>query len=178
MPTKAELEAEITVLQNTIQKQSKALTELSQQECVRIHLPVWEHHALTGGAPNIKDDSGIDLWREQVMPAITKVIEELGVSTNTPGACASPTIRLHESSYREPKNFIVPRIVGEFICSFLNAAATFGKVCYARGVEQGTELLISLAQDKITLTDLEDSVKLENKIKTNSEGKFRIHDPQ
>lgn len=178
MATKKELEDRIASLERMCREQRKALDNFGQASGMEITLPAAEHHTAKGDSPYVRDSA----LQNKLIPLIGKALEKRAVNEKTcGGASCRYDLSLHDEYLCRPgPTFIVPAIWGEVMVDILDAAAEFGRECYAKGHTEGSNLLRRFVANEITVDEFDDSVDRERAIRRQESHDFhyriRSHD--
>lgn len=168
MPTKTDLEKQIATMEGHMREKQRALNLLAEDTGCVVKIPEVDH-AFTANYGISADRVGSrkDTWRVEVMQVIGKVVREHGVCLkeahadgrfwHTHNATEINLVSDGMHGYGVP--YLVPKLVGEFIVAFVNGAAVFGHQCYARGYEDGADLLVRVSRGEISVDQFDDSIE-------------------
>lgn len=155
MKTKRQLEDRIAELEACVRELDKAVTSLSSEVGMEIILPGVHRDAPNGDAPRLFGEDGI---AERLMRIMEPALRKHGAKLSH--TIPAKSIRLHDNSYRvQGDRILVPVIWGEVMVEIADAAAEFGRLCYAEGVEHGSNLLTRMSRGELTAEELEDGVE-------------------
>jgi hypothetical protein len=173
MKTKAELEQQVMALKAQVERQYETIRRLSGDEGIVVQ---FSGDAFAGfAAPYVKAD-GKDAWRDGVMPVIARVIREHGIPHNpVDGFACEPRLDLGRGIYGRMDSFVVPRVAGLMLIDLINAAADFGRKCYAQGVQVGSDVLAQLARGEISQDEYEDRIAREKAQDMQAHRKARLN---
>lgn len=177
MKTKAQLEERITQLEDRCRRQEEALKALSKEAGVQV---LMGGRFNSGSAPYVKPAGAPvlsdDVWNSRVMPVVAAAIRQHGVLVqNDEGFSHESYLDLGRGIYGRSERIVIPRLAGEMIVGLLNAAADFGRECYAAGIRQGTSILKQLAEGKISEDEFEDRVAREKALDAQSHKKYQLN---
>lgn len=161
MATKAELEKRITELESQIREYEKSVKALSEKEGMLITLPSHSYHIAHGDAPHLSFQKNLAESLIEIMgPALQKHGAKLRYTS------PAKSLNLHDNFLSSPKDSIlVPIVWGEIMAEIIDCAADFGRRCYAKGYEQGSNLLSRLSRNEITADEFEHSLEREKAIR-------------
>jgi len=175
MPTKKELEQEVSRLELVIAQQSKVVGKLSKKFGVTVNLPWAPHGSNSGHAPYIKPNgSDKDVWRYKVLPIIISVIEKHGTErSHDLGTFTESFLDLHEGFRGGEKSLVIPKEIADMLIDFMNAAADFAREAHAQGIREGSSLLLQLAHNQTTISDYEDRIGREQALDVQAHNRYR-----
>lgn len=172
MKTKAELEKEIELLKQVIEKQKReaALLE-SRYVCVRIPNPNSIRFSHAPYVGTMKEDS----WREKVAPVIFTMLRAHGEVRDFESPWPKKTLDFADAGRCHGDWVNVPVGVAELVMDLVNAAGDFGADCFRKGFETATGMLRQLAAGEVSAEEFEDRAVRE-RIRDTQSNRFRIKD--
>jgi len=141
MSSKAELEAQIVLLNATILAQERALKIFSAERGVEIIFPHMPHAMIL---PLMFDDRE-HKCHDAIAQVVWDVVRSHGIPVNaTPGAFGEQgTVLLH--SWTSGDRYVVPELAAELITALLNRIAEYGVAMHRTGHAEGGNHLKQLA---------------------------------
>jgi len=153
--SKLQLESKIDELQKKINNLEKGIHILSKNNGMEIKLPQCERDMPTGDAPHLSHQKGLT---EKLICILEPALRKHGVKLS----CTSPakSLTLKDNIHRSyGDTILVPTIWGEVMVDIIDCAAEFGRLCYAEGFKNGSNMLVRMSRGEITTEQFEDGLE-------------------
>lgn len=168
--TKKDMEDKIAEMERKISAQARALEAFAKTDGVEIELPPHYYMSAIGDAPHIRDGS----LQKKLIPLMCTALKKHGANHEETGRIvAKAHASMRSGCSHDGGTVTVPRIWGDIMFAILDAAAAFGRECYADGYANGSDMLGRLVAGEVTADQFEESAEREKAIRRQERKDFK-----